>query len=228
MKRSHVNECIAKAMAFAGKLNFKLPPFAFWGVEDWQSKGCDYDEIRDLRLGWDVTDFGMGDYFKVGRTLFTLRNGNDNFPQYRRRYSEKFIFLEEQQPAPIHYHRTKTEDVINRGGGNVIVQVSKATSEGKKSDESFTMSVNGCREEFMAGGTRRLGPGESILVPAGIIHEFWSEKGTGMTLSGEIATICDDINDNMFLVDCERFVEIEEDEKISHYLCNEYPEAIKS
>jgi D-lyxose ketol-isomerase len=37
-------------------------------------KGKEYDEIRDNYLGWDITDFGSGDYHKQGLFLFTLRN----------------------------------------------------------------------------------------------------------------------------------------------------------
>ena len=62
-------------------------------------------------------------------------------------------------------------------------------------------------------------------MPAGTIHEFWSEEGTGMTLSGEVASVCDEINDNVFLVECDRFPNVEEDEPMLYPLCNEYPPA---
>ena len=212
-------------MAFANKMKIHLPPFAFWTIDDWKTKGSRADEIRELMLGWDVTDFGLGNFYKMGRTLFTLRNGSHRFKQYPRIYSEKFIFIEEDQPAPIHFHRKKTEDIINRNGGNIIVSLYKATPDGKKSDEPFHLSVNGYLTKFSAGETYRLTQGESILIPAGIIHQFWSEKGTGMTISGEVGSICDDIDDNVFLSPCERFVKIEEDEKPVHWLCNEYPRA---
>lgn len=225
MKRSEINECIRKAKTFVRSMKVHLPPFAFWPVEEWETFGHECDEIRKLMLGWDVTDFGLKDYYKTGRTLFTLRNGNRNLEGFSRTYSEKFIFIEENQAAPIHYHRNKTEDIINRGGGNILVQVSNTTTDGEKSDTPFTLSVNGIRKQFNPDEIIRLTPGESILIPAGIIHEFWSEEGTGMTLSGEIGTICDDINDNIFLSPCKRFSDIEEDEKAIHYLCNEYPKA---
>ncbi len=222
MKRSEVNRYIKRAMTFAEKLNVKLPPFAFWTTRQWREKGIECNEIRDLMLGWDVTDFGMGNYFTTGRTLFTLRNGSYRFSQYPRTYSEKYIFIEENQAAPIHFHRKKTEDIINRGGGNIIVEVYKASKDGSKSNESFDLSVNGCKKHFKPGDRCRLTPGESILIPAGIIHEFWSEEGTGMTLSGEVGSICDDLDDNVFLSPCERFISIEEDEEPLFVLCNEY------
>ena len=223
MKRSEINSLIQQAKDFAKSMNVHLPPFAFWSREKWETSGEKYSEIRDLLLGWDVTDFGLNDYPKTGRTLFTLRNGSHSIKNFPRTYSEKFIFIEENQAAPVHYHNQKAEDIINRGGGNVIVQVFKVSDEGTQSDESFNLSVDGITKEVNAGEIIRLSPGESVLIPSGIIHEFWSEEGTGMTLSGEIGTICDDINDNVFLSPCKRFSDIEEDERPIHYLCNEYP-----
>jgi len=223
MKRSEINSLIEKAKAFAKKLNVYLPPFAFWSAEEWETKGSECDEIRNLMLGWDVTDFGLGNFYKTGRTLFTLRNGSRAIKDFPRTYSEKFIFIEENQAAPIHFHRHKTEDIINRGGGNIMFQAGKATSDGQKSDKPFMMSVNGVQRQFEPDEIIRLTPGESVLVPSGIIHEFWSEEGTGMTLSGEIGTICDDVNDNLFLSPCKRFSDIDEDEPRLYCLCNEYP-----
>jgi hypothetical protein len=223
MNRSEINSLIEKAKAFAKQLKMSLPPFAFWSPEDWETKGMEYDEIRNLMLGWDITDFGLSNFYKTGRTLFTLRNGSYKIKDFPRTYSEKFIFIEENQAAPVHFHWKKTEDIINRGGGNIMFQASKATDDGRKSDKPFMLSVNSVKMQFQPDQIIRLTPGESVLVPAGIIHEFWSEEGTGMTISGEIGTICDDIGDNVFLSPCERFSDIDEDEKPMHYLCNEYP-----
>ena len=148
MKRSQINSFIEKAKVFARRMNAHLPPFAFWPIEAWETLGDECDEIRKLMLGWDVTDFGLNDYYKTGRTLFTLRNGSHNLENCSRTYSEKFIFIEENQAAPVHYHRNKTEDIINRGGGNILVQVANTTVDGMKSDKSFTLSVNGIRKQF--------------------------------------------------------------------------------
>jgi D-lyxose ketol-isomerase len=66
MKRSEINAIIRDADAFFRLSGFYLPPFASWTLEDWQSKREDAREIIDRRLGWDVTDFGQGDYRNVG------------------------------------------------------------------------------------------------------------------------------------------------------------------
>src|SRR5260370_63569 len=83
MKRSEINAIIHDADAFLRLSGFYLPPFAYWTPEDWQSKRKEAHEIIDHRLGWDVTDFGQGDYRNVGLCVFTLRNGESiTIPQY--------------------------------------------------------------------------------------------------------------------------------------------------
>lgn len=40
-------------------------------------------------LGWDITDFGRGDFSTCGFGLITLRNGNQHNPKYKKVYAEK-------------------------------------------------------------------------------------------------------------------------------------------
>ena len=44
-------------------------------------------------LGWDITDFGLGDFDKIGFGLITIRNGNRNNDKYKKVYAEKLLFL---------------------------------------------------------------------------------------------------------------------------------------
>ena len=53
-----------------------ISPLLHFTPDEWQEKGHEYDEIRDNMLGWDITDYGQGDFDKVGFSLITLRNGN--------------------------------------------------------------------------------------------------------------------------------------------------------
>ena len=46
-----------------------------------------------------------------------------------------------------------------------------------------------------------------------------------MTLSEEVASVCDEINDDVFPVESDRFPKVEEDEPMLYPLCNEYPSA---
>ena len=184
-------------------------------------------------LGWDVTDFGQGRFEEMGRTLFTLRNGGIQGHGYEKCYAEKVILDPPNQKPPLHYHRSKMEDIIVRGGGNILVKLFKATPEGQPADEKFTVQVDGQTRQLNSGAILRLAPGESLCIPPRLIHQFWGEEGTGIriagvgyTVSGEVSSICDDWNDNFFLEPADRFPPIEEDEPRRYYLCHEYPQAI--
>lgn len=225
MKRSELNKIIKDGADFMEKMNFKLPPFAFWGPKEWAEKGHEYDEIRDNMLGWDITDFGSGDYLKKGLFLFTVRNGNFNNPKYDKTYAEKIMIVEEEQVTPYHFHWKKMEDIINRGGGNLVIKMYNSTEDGQFADTPVTAYVDGRAYEIPAGGIVTLKPGESITLKPGQYHSFWGEKGAGRILVGEVSLANDDTVDNRFYEPTGRFPEIEEDEAPLYLLGNEYPPA---
>lgn len=225
LKRSEINGSIAAAKQQFQKFGLHLPPFAFWTVEQWNETGPEYDEIRDCMLGWDVTDFGRGRFTEIGRTLFTLRNGTTRSTGYVKSYAEKFILDPEGQRAPAHFHRGKMEDIINRGGGVICVQLTASTADGQRSDQRFTAQVDGQAMELQPGEVVELEPGQSVFIPPRTIHQFWGKPGMGYTVSGEVSSVCDDWSDNCFLEPSMRFPEIEEDEPRQVYLCHEYPSA---
>lgn len=225
MKRSELNKIMSEAVNFMDKMNFKLPPFAFWGVEEWETKGSEYDEIRDNMLGWDITDFGSGDFYKVGLLMFTVRNGNFNTEKYIKPYAEKLLIVEEEQITPFHFHWSKMEDIINRGGGNLLVQVYNSKADGEFDNTPVLISMDGRNYRVEAGTVIKLTPGESITLPTGQYHKFWGEKGTGRILLGEVSKVNDDRVDNRFHDKVGRFPQIEEDEKPLYLLGNEYPAA---
>jgi D-lyxose ketol-isomerase len=230
MKRSEINRMIEIAKKVFTGAGLRLPPFAFWTVEDWKTKGPEADEIRRAMLGWDVTDFGLGKFAEFGRVLFTLRNGYRKDGAFTKSYAEKFILDPPNQKPPLHFHRSKMEDIINRGLGNIQIRLYASTPEGQCSKTDFTVQIDGVTRTLQAGTVVRLEPGQSICLPPNLIHQFWGEEGTGMevgqtrySVSGEVSSVCDDWNDNCFLDPVERFCRIEEDEPRRHYLCNEYP-----
>ena len=65
MKRSEINRVIREMEELIGRIGFALPPFCSWTPEEWKQKGHEYDEIRDNMLGWDITDYGLGDFDSV-------------------------------------------------------------------------------------------------------------------------------------------------------------------
>lgn len=223
MKRSEINKIMKDAVDFIDKMNFKLPPFAFWSPDEWAEKGKEYNEIRDNMLGWDITDFGSGNYLKEGLLMFTLRNGNFNDKTYVKPYAEKLLIVEENQITPFHFHWSKMEDIINRGGGDLIVQVYNSTKEEEFADTDVDIYKDGYHYTVKAGDTVRIKPGESISIQSGMYHQFRAEGGK--ILLGEVSKVNDDRVDNRFYKVTGRFPTIEEDEQPLYLLGNEYPQA---
>jgi len=224
MKRSRINALINEAKHLFASAGFKLPPFAYWTPEQWKPKGHEVDEIRENALGWDVTDFGSGDFDRTGLLLFTIRNGNYHHPDsYPKPYAEKIMVVKENQVTPYHFHWLKREDIINRGGGELVLELYRATKDEKLSDEPFSVSIDGTEKKCMPGERISLKPGESICLEPFVYHKFYGGAGRGTVVVGEVSAVNDDTTDNRFLDAPGRFPEIEEDEPPVHLLCNEYP-----
>ncbi len=221
MKRSEINRLMVESIAFARSYGFLLPPFALWSPAEWRTRGAEADEVRDCMLGWDLTDFGSGDFPRVGLIMFTIRNGHLTNPRYAKPYCEKMLISGEQQVTPTHFHWSKAEDIINRGGGDLIVQLYNSTPEEELDTSDVRVAVDGVARTVKAGGLVRLSPGESIFLPRGLYHKFWGDQGT--VLIGEVSSINDDTTDNRFHETVGRFPAIEEDEPPRHLLFSEYP-----
>ncbi|MDR1321766.1 MAG: D-lyxose/D-mannose family sugar isomerase [Gracilibacteraceae bacterium] len=225
MKRSQINAAIRRMEELLSKYSFALPPFCKWTPEDWKSKGHEYDEIRAAMLGWDITDYGEGRFDKLGFTLVTLRNGLSGSERYNKPYAEKLLMVEDGQYSPMHFHWNKMEDIINRGGGTVLIRVYNAAPESGFADSLVKVLSDG-REYFVAPGSQvRLSPGESISIYPRLYHDFEVEADSGAVLLGEVSMCNDDKNDNSFYENLGRFPTIEEDEAPYRLLCTEYPQA---
>lgn len=224
MKRSEINQLIIESKAFFDQMNFKLPPWAFWSPEGWKGKYPTCSEVVDNMLGWDLTDFGSGDFHKQGLILFTIRNGN--FLKDKKPYAEKIMIVEEMQETPMHFHWSKMEDIINRGGGNLVIDLSDSDENENFSDQPFTVKTDGVVRNLQAGDSIILTPGESICLVQGLYHRFYGEQGKGKVLVGEVSAVNDDSNDNNFNPPVGRFPEIEEDEAPLHLLASDYKKYI--
>lgn len=224
MKRSDVNLYIREAIELFDTISFQLPPFAFWTPDQWQKVGEEADEIRDNGLGWDVTDYGFGKFREIGLLLFTIRNGNFTHKnRYQKGYAEKIMVVRENQITPCHYHWHKREDIINRGGGDLVIELFLAGEDNTLSDKLFSVSVDGLRRKVTAGDTVVLTPGESICLEPYVYHTFYGKPGSGTVIVGEVSDVNDDKEDNCFLEKVGRFPELIEDEPPIHYRCTEYP-----
>ncbi|TFH27867.1 MAG: D-lyxose/D-mannose family sugar isomerase [Bacteroidia bacterium] len=220
MKRSEINRLIINAISFFESMNFSLPPWAYWSVDTWKERKDHCAEIFDNQLGWDLTDFGLGNFSASGLLLFTLRNGNPK--KGLKSYAEKIMVVEENQLTPMHFHWSKMEDIINRGGGNLMIQLYASTDKEELSSQDFELSLDGISRICGPGEVVVLHPGESITLNQGLYHSFYGEPGKGKILVGEVSAVNDDHSDNRFLEKMGRFPEIEEDEAIAYLLSKDY------
>ncbi|MCL5271707.1 MAG: D-lyxose/D-mannose family sugar isomerase [bacterium] len=224
MKRSEINGLIREAAAFFERCRVFLPPFAHWTPEEWRRRAPEAGEIIECGLGWDVTDFGSGDFYRRGLLLFTLRNGRPQNLKIGRGkiYAEKIMVAREEQVTPWHFHRDKTEDIINRGQGELVLRLANATPDEALADTPVEVMVDAVPRRVAARGTMTLGPGESITLTPGLYHTFWGRPGAGPALVGEVSAVNDDVTDNRFLEVVGRFPEIDEDEPPWRLLCGDY------
>jgi D-lyxose ketol-isomerase len=229
MKRSEINRYLRQGIEFCGKHQFMLPKWAFWSPEHWAAAGHEADEIRQRMLGWDLTDFGSGNYARQGLMLFTIRNGpvTSKPDPFIKDYAEKLLLVAEEQVTPCHFHWSKMEDIINRGGGKLVLELWNADRKSEAIDRTgpVRVSIDGIERTVPAGGKVVLEPGESITLSPYCYHLFYGMKGGGMVLGGEVSRVNDDAKDNRFLDPLPRFPAIEEDEPPLHLLCTEYPPA---
>lgn len=223
MKRSKINALIDDAIAVLSKHQVTLPPFAYWSPAEWAKKGEECDEIRQCKLGWDITDFGSGDFDRVGLVVFTVRNGHHRIEPYtRKKYAEKLLIIRENQHTPMHCHGLKAEDIICRAGGNLLIQVHNRGADGGPANTEVEVSLDGVRHRVRPGHIFRLVPGASITLTPYLLHEFWAEAGTSTSIVGEVSSVNDDDTDNYFIGKIGRFPDIVEDVPSTHRLCTEY------
>ena len=222
MKRSQINAIMRSAEEFIRGRGFYLPPFAFWTPGQWRARGRESAEIVNNQLGWDITDFGSGDFDRVGLFLFTIRNGiPENWKTLKGKlYAEKILVVQERQITPLHFHWSKAEDIINRGGGKLAIQLFNSTADDGLADTPVEVSTDGVARTLKAGDIIRLEPGESITLPTRLYHKFWAEGGK--LLLGEVSLVNDDKTDNRFHEPVGRFPEIEEDEPPLRLLYADY------
>jgi D-lyxose ketol-isomerase len=226
MKRSEINTILRDVDAFLERMRFHLPPWAHWSPEEWRARKVDAQEVIDRRLGWDITDFGAGKFSEFGLFLFTLRNGTLDALRagHGKSYCEKILVCDPGQANPLHYHKTKTEDIINRGGADLITQVygfaPTGGPEGGVAASDVTVVCDGIRRTVPAGGEIRLKPGESVTLVRYWWHRFWGDGGR--VLMGEVSLVNDDQTDNFFREPIGRFPTIEEDQAPLHLLVNDY------
>ncbi len=223
MKRSEINAAVARAKKLLSDHQITLPFFGYMTLDDWKKSGIDFSRLRSTMLGWDVTDFGSDDFERCGATLFTVRNGDVYHPGVGTPYAEKYIIMQngKGQEIPMHYHEKKTEDIINRAGGDLMIQVYGAKPDRSLDTETdVVLYLDGVKTVMKPGTVIRVTTGNSVSLTPYVYHRFFADRSD--VIVGEVSSLNDDNTDNVFLNPADRFTGIEEDEPIVHILCNEY------
>ena len=223
MKRSTINDIMAAADDLIRQHGFALPPFAYWTPDEFHARQSEARHVIDARCGWDITDYGAGRFDDMGLFLFTLRNGR--LADLQRGggmcYAEKLLISRQDQLSPMHAHVIKAEDIINRGGANLVIELFGSDDQGNfAEDQGGTVWCDGIRRDYAAGEKLVLRPGESVTLMPGDWHAFWGEGGD--VLIGEVSTVNDDETDNIFREPIGRFAEIDEDVDPTHLLVSDY------
>ena len=224
MERSEINEILEESDRFIRSFGYVMPPFAYWSPQEMRARtASDAGAIRANRLGWDITDYGQGRFEDLGLFLFTVRNGSaeDLAAGRGMLYAEKIMISRKDQLSPMHRHNIKAEDIINRGGGKLVLELFAAAEDGSI-DPSADVAIptDGVVRKLPAGGLLKLDPGESVTLMPGVWHAFWGEGGD--VLIGEVSTVNDDLTDHVFREPIGRFSTIIEDEKPRHLLVSDY------
>ncbi|QOR35392.1 D-lyxose/D-mannose family sugar isomerase [Clostridium sp. 'deep sea'] len=223
MKRSLINSELKWAKGLLKSNNISLPAFAYWSLSEWQNNNSKLNTIKELMLGWDITDYGRDSFNELGAVLFTLRNGSLTNQKIGTPYAEKLILLKDGQRLPLHYHASKTEDIINRAGGVLAIKLYNSLKDGSVDyNNPVEVDLDGLKHIYQAGEEVHITNGHSITLRPFMYHLFGAKEGCGDLICGEVSSINDDNIDNYNAEEVSRFAQVIEDEAILHPLCNEY------
>ncbi len=101
-------------------------------------------------MGWDVTDFGSGRFEERGLVVFCVRNGLQKVIG-EKPYAEKLLIVRENQETPFHFHKVKMEDIIVRGGGNLMLEFHNSQKDGGLAGTPVRVMVDGVEHQLKAG-----------------------------------------------------------------------------
>jgi len=152
--------------------------------------------------------------------IFCVRNGRQGVAE-EKPYAEKLLVVREHQETPFHFHKVKMEDIIVRGGGNLMIEFHNSQEAGGLAATPVRLMVDGVERRLEPGEPIRLLPGQSATITRNLWHRFYGEAGKGTVFVGEVSQVNDDFTDNYFLETLGRFAKVEEDEPKLFPLWNE-------
>lgn len=217
MKRSVINAHMKWAEDLLKANNISLPEFAYWSPAEWQAHRAKLDTIRKLYLGWDVKDYSD----EMGSVLFTLRNGRYDDETIGVPYCEKLIMFRDGKRLPVHYHKNKTEDIINRAGGIMQIRLYNTINGQLDTVNPVKVFQDGIQHTYSPGEMIYIEPGNSITLEPMVAHSFGPKPGSSIII-GEVSKINDDFTDNYRFEKIPSPCPVLEDEPMLHPLCTEY------
>jgi D-lyxose ketol-isomerase len=131
------------------------------------------------------------------------------------------MHVRDGQVTPMHFHWRKREDIINRGGGNLIIELWNAGAHEETENTDVTVTVDGCRQTHAPAASCASRQGKH-LPDAHSLPQFLGRTRLRRRAGGEVSSVNDDEHDNHFLQPVARYNNIEEDEPALLVLCNEY------
>ena len=60
------------------------------------------------------------------------------------------MIVEERQETPMHIHWSKMEDIINRGGGNLVLELYSSDNKEAFSDAEFDIKIDSVKHHLKA------------------------------------------------------------------------------
>jgi D-lyxose ketol-isomerase len=220
MRRSEINRLQMEALDLFDQYRFSLPLFGRWREADWRANATAARYCAAHQMGWDVTDFGSGRFGERGLVIFCVRNGRQGVAD-EKPYAEKLLVVGENQETPFHFHKVKMEDIIVRGGGNLVLEFNNLDEAGGLAATPVSLMVDGIEHRLKPGEPLKIAPGQSATITRSLWHRFYGEPGKGTVFVGEVSQVNDDFTDNYFHEKLGRFAAIDEDEPKLYPLWNE-------
>ena len=117
------------------------------------------------------------------------------------------MIVGEDQVTPTHFHCQKMEDIINRGGGNLVIRLWNADRATRQlADSRVTVSMDGVRVTVARRRRRsRSARASPSACRSGSTTASGARRATGTVLVGEVSRVNDDHVDNRFLDPVGRF-----------------------
>jgi len=217
VKRSEVNLAICEAIEVFAGCDIHLPGFAYWRPADWIQRMDTASQLMLAGLGWDVVEWSPGPFADRGLLLFTLRNVvRKSTSGFVDGYAEKLMLIREGQRTPMHTHKSKMEDIINRGGGRLVIEFGVESGPGEA-----LVILNGILQSIdSTARVIELDPGDSVTLMPGVYHSFYATGAD--VIAGEVSTYNDDAHDNLFIEPMERYPQLDEDEPPEYLIAADY------